>query len=96
MAAKSADIDNNFYFSWKISSPLKRGLVQQTVNCIAGFVRCRSLDSRNIVPSCRTGTLSEIRPDNMYQPLFAKLKSNINLTTNEKNYLFSNLNFSNF
>jgi hypothetical protein len=25
----------------------------------------RSLDSRNIVPSCRTGTSSEIRNDNL-------------------------------
>jgi hypothetical protein len=28
-------------------------------------VVCRSLDSRNIVPSCRTGTSSEIRNDNL-------------------------------
>ena len=37
----------------------------QIVNCIAGFVVCRTLDSRNIVPFCRTGTSSEIRNDNL-------------------------------
>ena len=29
------------------------------------FVVCRTLDSRNIVPSYRTGTSSEIRNDNL-------------------------------
>ena len=33
----------------------------------------------------RTGTLSEIRPDNMYQPL-ALIKSNDNLKNNLKTY----------
>lgn len=37
----------------------------QIVNCIAGFVRCRSLDSRFAVPSYRTGTLFEIRNDKL-------------------------------
>ncbi len=36
---------------------------------------CRSLDSRNIVPSCRTGTSSEIRNDNLQVAVRGKAKN---------------------
>ena len=73
MAAKSVYLTSYSYFSWKISSR-NAGLVQHFANCIAGFVVCRSLDSRNIVPSCRTGTSSEIRNDNLQVTVTCKVE----------------------
>ena len=68
MAAKSAYLCNYSYFSWEISSR-NAGLVQQSTYCRAGLVvrQLRILVSQFRV--LRTGTLFEIRPDNMYQPL---------------------------
>ncbi len=39
-----------------------------------GFGGTPTADSRFTVPSYRTGTLSEIRPDNMYLPLTTIVK----------------------
>ncbi|MCW0485049.1 hypothetical protein, partial [Gaoshiqia sediminis] len=59
----------------------------QIVNCIAGFVVCRSLDSRNIVQSIRTGTSSEIRNDNLQVTVIGQFKNQ----EYEKNYIITNI-----
>ena len=55
--------------------------------CTAGFVVCCSLNSRIIVPSCRTGTSSEIRNDNL-QVTFKNFVEEINIVSRTQPFCF--------
>ena len=55
--------------------------------CIAGFVVCRTLDSRNIVPSSRTGTSFEIRNDNL-QVTVKNFVEEINIVSRTQPFCF--------